>query len=263
MESAIPLAFTASWASGINPYLLVLLMGLIGRFTDWAVPAGLERTDVLIVFAVLAVIDTVADKVMLVDSVWDAINTAIRPIAGAVVAVLIASPSVDLPTAVIAAAGGTVALITHLAKATTRIAVNTSPEPASNVAVSRRGGRRGGRDRRRRGRQPLGGGDDRARPAHRGRGGRPRAPEVRAPWPEEDRRPCARPRDTQGARVGNTARFGTVAASVLVIPGRGGAMSAVHMEGVFVEAAFAEDYAGPSTTSSVTSSDRGSRSPTG
>ena len=136
METAIPLAFTASWASGINPYLLVLLMGLIGRFTDWDVPEGLERTDVLIVFAVLAVIDTVADKVMLVDSVWDGINTAIRPIAGAVVAVLIASPSVDLPTAVIAAAGGTVALITHLAKATTRIAVNTSPEPASNVAVS-------------------------------------------------------------------------------------------------------------------------------
>jgi len=136
MESAIPLAFTASWASGINPYLLVLLMGLIGRFSDWAVPAGLERTDVLVVFAVLAVIDTVADKVMLVDSAWDAINTAIRPIAGAVVAVLIASPSVDLPTAVIAAAGGTVALLTHLAKASTRLAVNTSPEPASNIAVS-------------------------------------------------------------------------------------------------------------------------------
>jgi Domain of unknown function (DUF4126) len=136
MESAIPLAFTASWASGINPYLLVLLMGLIGRFTDWAVPSGLERTDVLVVFAVLAVIDTVADKVMLVDSVWDAINTVIRPLAGAVVAVLIASPSIDLPTAVIAAAGGAVALVTHLAKATTRIAVNTSPEPASNVAVS-------------------------------------------------------------------------------------------------------------------------------
>ena len=136
MESAIPLAFTASWASGINPYLLVLMMGLMGRFADWAVPAGLERTDVLVVFAVLAVVDTVADKVMLVDSAWDAVNTAIRPIAGAVVAVLIASPSVDLPTAAIAAAGGTVALVTHLAKATTRIAVNTSPEPASNVAVS-------------------------------------------------------------------------------------------------------------------------------
>ena len=136
METAIPLAFTASWASGINPYLLVLLMGVLGRFADWDVPAALERTDVLIVFAVLAVIDTVADKVMLVDSVWDAINTAIRPLAGAVVAVLIASPTVDLPTAVIGAAGGIVALITHLAKATTRIAINTSPEPASNVVVS-------------------------------------------------------------------------------------------------------------------------------
>jgi hypothetical protein len=136
MESAIPLAFTASWASGINPYLLVLMMGLLGRFTDWNVPAGLERTDVLIVFAVLTLVDTIADKIMLVDSTWDAINTVIRPVFGAVVATLIASPTVDLPTAVIAAGGGAVALITHLAKATTRVAVNTSPEPASNVAVS-------------------------------------------------------------------------------------------------------------------------------
>lgn len=136
MESAIPLAFTASWAAGINPYLLVLLLGVLGRLTDWAVPEGLERTDVLVVFAVLAVIDTVADKIMWLDSGWDAVNTVIRPIAGAVVAALIASPYVDIPTVALAAAGGTVALLTHLAKATTRLAVNTSPEPASNVAVS-------------------------------------------------------------------------------------------------------------------------------
>jgi hypothetical protein len=136
MESAIPLAFTASWASGINPYLLVLLMGIAGRLTDGDIPVAFERTDVLIVFAVLALVDTVADKVMWLDSAWDAFNTVIRPLAGAVVAALIASPTVDLPTAVIAAAGGVVALITHLAKATTRLAVNTSPEPASNVAVS-------------------------------------------------------------------------------------------------------------------------------
>jgi hypothetical protein len=103
MESAIPLAFTASWASGLNPYLLVLMMGLLGRFADWEVPAGLERVDVLVIFSVAA---------------------------------LIASPSLDIPTAAIAAAGGTVALLTHLAKATTRVAVNTSPEPASNILVS-------------------------------------------------------------------------------------------------------------------------------
>ena len=136
MESAIPLAFTASWASGINPYLLVLLTGLLGRFASWDVPEGLQRTDVLIIFAVLVVVDTIADKIMYIDSAWDAVNTVIRPVAGAVVASLIAAPSVDLPTAVIAAGGGTIALVTHLAKATTRVAVNSSPEPLSNIAVS-------------------------------------------------------------------------------------------------------------------------------
>jgi len=136
MESAIPLAFTASWASGINPYLLVLLTGLLGRFASWDVPEGLQRTDVLIIFAVLVVVDTIADKIMYIDSAWDAVNTVIRPVAGAVVATLIAAPSVDLPTAVIAAGGGTIALVTHLAKATTRVAVNSSPEPLSNIAVS-------------------------------------------------------------------------------------------------------------------------------
>ena len=88
------------------------------------------------IIAVLAIVDTVADKIMWLDSAWDALNTVVRPLAGGVVAVLIASPTVDLPTALIAAAGGVVALITHLAKATTRLAVNTSPEPVSNVAVS-------------------------------------------------------------------------------------------------------------------------------
>ena len=136
MESAIPLAFTASWAAGINPYLLVLMMGLLGRFAGWDVPPGLERVDVLVIFAVLAVVDTIADKIMLIDSAWDAVNTVIRPIAGAVVAALIVAPSVDIPTVAVAAAGGAVALVTHLAKATTRLAVNTSPEPASNVVVS-------------------------------------------------------------------------------------------------------------------------------
>lgn len=136
METALPLAFTASWAAGINPYLLVLIMGIVGRLTDWDVPDGLQRTDVLVIFAVLAVVDTVADKVMGVDSAWDAVNTVIRPVAGAVVAALIASPTTDIPTVALAAAGGAVALVTHLAKATTRLAVNTSPEPVSNVAVS-------------------------------------------------------------------------------------------------------------------------------
>lgn len=136
MEAAIPLAFTASWASGINPYLLVFLMGILGRVAALDVPVAFERVDVLLVFGVLVVVDAIADKVMWLDSAWDVLNTTIRPVAGGVVALLIASPSIDLPSAVIAAGGGLVALITHLAKATTRLAVNTSPEPASNVVVS-------------------------------------------------------------------------------------------------------------------------------
>ncbi|MDP1876149.1 MAG: DUF4126 domain-containing protein [Actinomycetota bacterium] len=136
MDTAIPLAFTAAWASGINPYLLVLMLGLLGRFAGADVPVGLERLDVILVFAVLTLVDSIADKVMYLDSAWDALNTLIRPVAGAVVAALIASPHVDLPTAAIAAAGGAVALIAHLAKATTRLAVNSSPEPASNIVVS-------------------------------------------------------------------------------------------------------------------------------
>jgi hypothetical protein len=136
VEAAIPLAFTAAWASGINPYLLVFLMGILGRLTELDVPVAFERVDVLLVFGVLVVIDAIADKIMWLDSAWDVFNTAIRPVAGGVVALLIASPTVDLPSAVIAAGGGIVALITHFAKATTRLAVNASPEPASNVVVS-------------------------------------------------------------------------------------------------------------------------------
>ncbi|MFM8895638.1 MAG: DUF4126 domain-containing protein, partial [Actinomycetales bacterium] len=106
------------------------------KLTSLDVPPAFERVDVLIVFAVLVAIDAVADKVMWLDSAWDVVNTAIRPIAGATVAVLIASPNVDLPATALAVSGGTVALVTHLAKATTRLAVNASPEPASNIAVS-------------------------------------------------------------------------------------------------------------------------------
>ena len=111
-------------------------MGILGRMTSLDVPAGFERLDVLVALGFLVAVDAVADKIMWLDSAWDIFNTAIRPIAGAVIASLIAAPTVDLPTAVIAAAGGTVALITHFAKATTRLAVNTSPEPVSNIAVS-------------------------------------------------------------------------------------------------------------------------------
>ena len=132
----IPLVFTAGWASGINPYLVVLLTGVTGRLSDVAVPDALMRNDVLIAAAVLTAIDFVVDKTAYFDSTWDAVNTAIRPVAGAALALMISSDATTLEQAVFASMGGTTALASHLTKAGTRVAVNTSPEPISNIVVS-------------------------------------------------------------------------------------------------------------------------------
>ncbi|MFH9348508.1 DUF4126 domain-containing protein [Kitasatospora sp. NPDC017646] len=136
--TVLPLIFTSGLASGINAYAVVLLLGLLGRFAGAeSVPHALERTDVLIAAAVLFLLEAVADKIPYVDTVWDAVHTVIRPIAGAVVGVLIASNDPgSLSTIAAGAMGGTTALVTHLVKASLRMAVNTSPEPASNIVVS-------------------------------------------------------------------------------------------------------------------------------
>ncbi|MFF9480273.1 DUF4126 domain-containing protein [Streptomyces sp. NPDC014733] len=135
--SVLPLVFTSGWASGINAYAVVLLLGLLGAtgVTD-EVPDALQRPDVLIAAAVLFLFEAVADKVPYVDSVWDAVHTVVRPVAGGVVAALLAGHDGSLPQLAAGAVGGSTALLSHLVKAGTRIAVNTSPEPASNIVVS-------------------------------------------------------------------------------------------------------------------------------
>ncbi|WP_275465046.1 DUF4126 domain-containing protein [Streptomyces noursei] len=135
--SVLPLVFTSGWASGINAYAVVLLLGLLGATgVSDEVPAALERPDVLIVAGLLFVAEAIADKVPYVDSVWDAVHTVVRPIAGGVVAALLAGHDGSLPQLAAGAVGGSTALLSHLVKAGTRIAVNTSPEPASNVLLS-------------------------------------------------------------------------------------------------------------------------------
>ncbi|MFD5893608.1 DUF4126 domain-containing protein [Streptomyces sp. NPDC060366] len=135
--SVLPLVFTSGWASGINAYAVVLLLGIFGAtgLTD-EVPESLQRTDVLAVVGVLFVCEAVADKIPYVDSIWDSVHTVIRPLSGAVVAALLAGQSGSLPEITAGAVGGSTALVSHLVKAGTRMAVNTSPEPFSNIAVS-------------------------------------------------------------------------------------------------------------------------------
>ena len=133
----LPLAFTGGWASGINAWATVLVLGLLGRFAGVeGVPAGFERTDVLIVMAVLAIVELAADKIPYLDSAWDVVSTIIRPIAGATIGALIAGQNGDLGTIALAAVGGITALLSHLAKASLRLAINTSPEPVTNITAS-------------------------------------------------------------------------------------------------------------------------------
>jgi hypothetical protein len=133
----LPVVLASGWASGINAYLVVLVLGLIGRFGQVAeIPLGLTRTDVLVVAAILYVVELVADKIPYFDSLWDAVSTAIRPTVGAVIGLLMAQDAPTLQTAILVASGGAAALMSHLVKGGLRLIVNTSPEPASNIAVS-------------------------------------------------------------------------------------------------------------------------------
>ncbi|MEU0083912.1 DUF4126 domain-containing protein [Streptomyces sp. NPDC006274] len=135
--SVLPLVFTSGWASGINAYAVILLFGVFGATgVSDQVPETLQRTDVLIVAGVLFLCEAVADKIPYFDSIWDAVHTVIRPVSGAVVAALLAGQSGSLPEVAAAAVGGSTALLSHLVKAGTRMAVNTSPEPFSNIGVS-------------------------------------------------------------------------------------------------------------------------------
>ncbi|MFI7353410.1 DUF4126 domain-containing protein [Streptomyces avidinii] len=135
--SVLPLVFTSGWASGINAYAVVLLLGIFGRtgLTD-DVPASLQRTDVLAVAAVLFLCEAIADKVPYMDSIWDTVHTVIRPVAGAVIGALLAGQTGSLSDITAAAVGGSTALASHFVKAGTRMAINTSPEPFTNVGMS-------------------------------------------------------------------------------------------------------------------------------
>src|SRR6185295_2621672 len=133
------LAMGASWVSGINLYAGVATLGLLGRFAHLNLPGELSVVTNWWVIGVaigLYVIEFFADKVPLIDSAWDAIHTFIRVPAGAVLAAA-AFGEFEKSVQIIAfLLGGGLALSSHGTKAATRAAINTSPEPASNITAS-------------------------------------------------------------------------------------------------------------------------------
>ena len=133
----LPLVVSSGWASGVNAYLVVLVLGLADRVWGLGqVPDVLARTDVLVVAGVLFAVEFVADKIPYLDSSWDAVSTAIRPTVGAIIALLLAGDVSTLEQAVYAVLGGGTALASHGVKAGLRLAINTSPEPVTNVGTS-------------------------------------------------------------------------------------------------------------------------------
>ena len=134
---ALPLAVSSGWASGVNAYLVVLVLGIADRVGGLTgVPDVLGRLDVLAVAGFLYAMEFVADKIPVVDSTWDAVSTAIRPTAGAVIGVLLAGEASSLDQAALGVVGGGTALLSHLVKAGSRLAINSSPEPVTNVVAS-------------------------------------------------------------------------------------------------------------------------------
>ncbi|MGC3993884.1 MAG: DUF4126 domain-containing protein [Propionicimonas sp.] len=133
----VAMTFASGWASGLNAYATVFLLGLIGRLGGVAgIPEGFQRTDVLVIMGVLAVVEFFADKIPYLDSIWDAVSTFIRPVAGALIGALLAGANGDLLPVTMGALGGVTALVSHTARAGVRLAVNTSPEPISNIGAS-------------------------------------------------------------------------------------------------------------------------------
>jgi hypothetical protein len=134
---ALAMTFSSGWASGINAYHVVLVLGIADRVGSVAeIPDVLGRWDVLAAAGFMFAMEFVADKVPYIDSTWDAFSTAIRPTAGAVIGVLLAGDASSLEQAVLGVVGGGTALLSHLAKAGGRLAINSSPEPVTNVAAS-------------------------------------------------------------------------------------------------------------------------------
>jgi hypothetical protein len=126
----------SGWASGLNLYLVTLVLGLAGRLGWGDVPAVLTRNDVLIVAAILFFIEFAADKIPYLDNVWDALHTVIRPLGAAALGFVIAGESDSIGEALGALIAGGLALSSHSAKASTRAAANTTPEPVSNLTLS-------------------------------------------------------------------------------------------------------------------------------
>ena len=135
-------AGSVSLLAGWRLYLCVFVTGLAMRLGALPLPEQVQFLDVLAnpwvmgIAALGALAEFLADKVMWVDSLWDTVNTAVRPLGGALLALAIVDPGDPAWQVAAFLLGGGASLVAHAGKASARGLVNTSPEPVSNVVVS-------------------------------------------------------------------------------------------------------------------------------
>ena len=138
----IGIAGSVSLLAGWRLYLCIFATGLAMRMNALPLPEHLASLDVLAnpwvmcIAALAAIVEFLADKVMWLDSIWDAIHSLIRPVGGALLALAIVDPGDPTWQVVAFLLGGGAAFAAHAGKASARAAVNASPEPVSNVVVS-------------------------------------------------------------------------------------------------------------------------------
>jgi Domain of unknown function (DUF4126) len=135
LAQVVPLAF----ASGVNLYATVAVLGLSSHYGLVRLPEQFRAFDhpaIIGAALVMYVVEFVADKIPWFDSLWDAVHTLVRPIGGALIAVAAIGDASPTGQALAALLGGSIAMTTHLTKAGTRAAANTSPEPFSNWLLS-------------------------------------------------------------------------------------------------------------------------------
>src|SRR5438067_178895 len=135
----VAIAAALGWASGLRLYAVLFLTGIAG-YMGWVdLPAGLkllQHPAMLAASGLMLFVEFFVDKIPGLDTLWDGIHTLIRIPAGAALAASVFGADHATWASIAALLGGTLAATSHVAKATTRAAVNTSPEPFSNIALS-------------------------------------------------------------------------------------------------------------------------------
>ncbi|MCP5007758.1 MAG: DUF4126 domain-containing protein [Planctomycetes bacterium] len=137
--SSIGVLLGSSWASGVNLYLSMAGLGIAHRMEWIKLPGDLEvisHPAIVGVAIFLFIVEFVADKVPYIDSLWDSVHTFVRPIAGSAIGYAAMSDSSQVIQIVVALITGGIALDSHLTKATSRLAINASPEPVTNSVAS-------------------------------------------------------------------------------------------------------------------------------